>query len=200
MARPRKISDDDALTGAAAVFRRDGFDAASLVDLETAAGLNRRGLADRFGDKRGLFRAALARYAAAVEAAYFAPMRLPPDAPGAGLAAIRGGFARLLADGLAEGTLGCMMVEASRQEIGRDPEIRAAIEAYAGAMQEAFAAALSAAQAKGELPPEVDLTALNHFLCGVVIGLQAMLRADVPEPAVRDYLRLSLERLPPAAP
>lgn len=81
------------LDGAMALFWRRGYDGATLEALDRATGLNRGSLYNAFGDKRGLFLAALARYvrqeiSPAVEAIKAAPngqaaldILFPPDAP-----------------------------------------------------------------------------------------------------------------------
>src|SRR3569832_338385 len=62
MARPRAVEEGDVLDKAAEVFRRKGFDGASLPDLEKATGLCRASLYGAFQDKRYLYLAALRRY------------------------------------------------------------------------------------------------------------------------------------------
>lgn len=64
MARPRTISDETLLTGAAAVVARRGPAAVTLADIGAEVGLSPATLLQRFGSKRGLL-LALARQAAA---------------------------------------------------------------------------------------------------------------------------------------
>ncbi|HEY2444791.1 MAG TPA: TetR/AcrR family transcriptional regulator [Rhizomicrobium sp.] len=60
--RPRSFSTDTALASAMDVFWRKGYEGASLADLTEAMGINPPSLYAAFGNKEGLFRAALARY------------------------------------------------------------------------------------------------------------------------------------------
>ena len=61
--RPRSFSLDAALDRAIPVFWAKGYDAASFRDLTSAMGISAPSLVAAFGDKRGLFDAAVARYA-----------------------------------------------------------------------------------------------------------------------------------------
>ena len=62
MARPREFEEDAVLSGAAKVFRRHGFGAVSIKELETATGLKAGSIYNTYGDKEGLFQAAMAHY------------------------------------------------------------------------------------------------------------------------------------------
>jgi AcrR family transcriptional regulator len=61
--RPRAFDVHKALDCALQVFRRKGYEGASLSDLTAAMGINRPSLYAAFGDKEALFRRALDRYA-----------------------------------------------------------------------------------------------------------------------------------------
>jgi AcrR family transcriptional regulator len=64
MGRPRAFNVETALDRAVEVFRRKGYEGASLSDLTKAMGINRPSLYAAFGDKEALFRKALDRYVA----------------------------------------------------------------------------------------------------------------------------------------
>ena len=55
-----KFDEAAVIAAAAGVFWRHGYTAASVNDLTEATGLSRSSLYQRFGDKDGLFREALA--------------------------------------------------------------------------------------------------------------------------------------------
>lgn len=67
MARPRSFDVDVVRGAAAAVFRRLGYEAASVDELVAATGLHRGSLYGAFGSKRGLFVAVLRGVAAPVD-------------------------------------------------------------------------------------------------------------------------------------
>ena len=62
MARPKEFDRDEALERALNLFREKGYEATSVGELVNAMGVQRQSLYDTFGDKHGLFRAALERY------------------------------------------------------------------------------------------------------------------------------------------
>lgn len=104
MPRPRAFDEDRVLTGVMHVFRRKGFAATSVRDLEAAAGITSGSLYNSYGDKRGLFRAASAHYNRTVLL-----RRIRHHAPeGSGIEGLRGLFLSLLRepDG---GTAGCLI-------------------------------------------------------------------------------------------
>ncbi len=73
MARPRSFDVDVVQGAAAAVFRRLGYEAASVDELVAATGLHRGSLYGAFGSKRGLFVAVLRKVATPPEGALVAP-------------------------------------------------------------------------------------------------------------------------------
>ncbi len=62
--RPRAFDMDQALDRALDVFWRKGYEGATMCDLTAAMGINPPSLYAAFGNKEGLFRKALDRYAA----------------------------------------------------------------------------------------------------------------------------------------
>jgi AcrR family transcriptional regulator len=64
MGRPREFDMEKALDKALDVFWRNGYEGASVAELTGAMGINPPSLYAAFGNKEGLFRKALDRYAA----------------------------------------------------------------------------------------------------------------------------------------
>src|SRR5688572_33014639 len=62
MGRPREFDMSVALDQALDVFWRNGYESTSIADLTAAMGVNPPSLYACFGNKEGLFRAALDRY------------------------------------------------------------------------------------------------------------------------------------------
>ncbi|MCM0022138.1 MAG: TetR/AcrR family transcriptional regulator, partial [Tagaea sp.] len=60
--RPRSFDETAALDSAIEVFRRHGYEGASLELLTDAMGINRPSLYGAFGDKAALFDKAVSRY------------------------------------------------------------------------------------------------------------------------------------------
>ena len=72
MARPRQFEEAVVLDAAVEHFWLFGYQAASIRELAASMGINSASLYNAFGDKRALFRIALARY---VEVSIESPMR-----------------------------------------------------------------------------------------------------------------------------
>ncbi|GGH09551.1 TetR/AcrR family transcriptional regulator [Paenibacillus segetis] len=62
MARQREFDEDKALDAAMQIFWEKGFEATSLSDLTSRMGIQRPSIYSTFGDKKGLFEAALRKY------------------------------------------------------------------------------------------------------------------------------------------
>jgi TetR/AcrR family transcriptional repressor of nem operon len=69
MARQREFDEEKALDAAMLLFWEKGFEATSLSDLTSRMGIQRPSIYSAFGDKKGLFEAALRKYTSA-HAAY----------------------------------------------------------------------------------------------------------------------------------
>jgi AcrR family transcriptional regulator len=73
--RPRGFNLKAALDCAIPVFWTKGYDGASFRDLTSAMGISPPSLIAAFGDKRGLFEAAVARYAETIAAKHLAALQ-----------------------------------------------------------------------------------------------------------------------------
>lgn len=62
MARQREFDEEKALDAAMQIFWEKGFEATSLSDLTSRMGIQRPSIYSAFGDKKGLFEAALRKY------------------------------------------------------------------------------------------------------------------------------------------
>ncbi len=152
--RPRTFSVEAVLDAAVGVFWARGYAGASISDLTAATGLAPPSLYAAFGSKRGIFLAALDRYA---ETCGAGPVRALAAAPAAGKAAA-----------LAEATValcfpddrpcGCLIACVGAEAAAGD----AAIRRHVGALFARSIAALDAARAGSTLEDgEVLLAALQ---------------------------------------
>src|SRR6266404_3718152 len=105
--RPRAFNRDEALNQALAVFWRQGYEGASLADLTTAMGISPPSLYAAFGNKAGLFRAVLDRYAADA-AGFLATVLAAPTARAVAETLLRGVAEMQTRPGLPPG---CLLVQ-----------------------------------------------------------------------------------------
>jgi len=158
MARPRTFDEEVLLSRVMQVFRRQGYAASSVRDLEAASGLTSGSLYNSYGDKRGLFQAASEHYNRTVLA-----RRLEEHAPkDAGLDGLRALFLSLLEepDG---GASGCLITNAAIEfgDTGQPPFVAEGFDR----LRRAFAERLG-----GDGPEAVELLALYQ---GVLVLFRA---------------------------
>lgn len=169
MARTREYDENTVLTGAMHAFRRQGFATISIRDLEAATGLKAGSLYNSFGDKAGLFQAALAHYNRTV-----LDRRIAEHAKeAAGLAGLRALFLSLLHEPRNE-AFGCLITNAAI-EFGR--EAPPGVGEGLGILRELFAARLASAKAAGRLRSGLDEQLGAQRLLALYQGILVLVRA-----------------------
>ncbi|QPH53130.1 TetR/AcrR family transcriptional regulator [Pontivivens ytuae] len=175
MARPRTFEPDAARDALMALYWEKGFEGASMQDVEAATGLKKQSLYRLFGDKRGMYLAALARYE---ETEIAAGETLLVE----GSAQER--FARLFAEAVdraIEGDRrGCFLCNASLDQAQLDAETRAMVSRMVDRLRRIFAAALVEA-----CPDPAKRAVKAAQLVTFYFGLRVMVRADAPEAVLR---------------
>ena len=189
MVRYATFDRDQVLDKAMALFWRQGFAASSVQDLVDATGLSRSSLYAAFGDKRGLFLAAVDRYVETASAQRIQALRTGRDP----LASIRHFFDDLVAFSVGEGRrLGCLLTNEAVELAPSEPEFDRRFRASLAEVEKAFAEALGRAQRAGEIGAARDLRALSRMLTNTVQGLRVLARAGVDEPVLRDIVNETL--------
>lgn len=158
MVRPRTFDEEAVLYSVMHVFRRQGYAASTVRDLEMATGLTSGSLYNTYGDKRGLFRAASDHYSRTV-----LMRRLQDHAPrGSGIEGLRRLFLSLLhePDG---GSSGCLITN-SAVEFG-DTEMPSFVTHGFDLLRRTFADRLG-----GDEPDALGLLALYQ---GVLVLVRA---------------------------
>jgi TetR/AcrR family transcriptional regulator, transcriptional repressor for nem operon len=180
MARPKSFDDNAVLDRALQLFRERGFEATSMSDLEAHLGLGRQSLYNTFGDKRALYLKALDLYQRQATDGMVAML----EAPDAGLDAVERWLAANAATVTVPGAPGCFTVNSI---IERPDDAPTAARCTRGreCLTAAVRAALSRAQAKGEIPAERDLDGLVGLLVAHVYGLAVLARAGATERELR---------------
>ncbi|QKK25245.1 TetR/AcrR family transcriptional regulator [Rhizobium hidalgonense] len=132
MGRSREFDEAAVLTGAMHIFRKQGYQAASIRDLEEATGLKGGSIYHAFGDKAGLFDAAFGHYNRTVlegRIERFAP-------PGSGLRGLRELFLSLLHEP-DDASLGCLITNMA-VEFGGGVNPHPRVEAALGLLRTTF--------------------------------------------------------------
>jgi TetR/AcrR family transcriptional repressor of nem operon len=150
--RPRAFDEGDAITAMTAVFRRNGYEAASLDDLTAAAGLSRSSFYGCFGSKHGAMLACMQAYADRALADAEALAHAAPD----GRAAALGLVTSMAGANMAAG--GCLVVNCMAELAPRDPAAAAILTAHLARLRDLMARALAFDAADGTSPDAADGT------------------------------------------
>jgi TetR/AcrR family transcriptional regulator, transcriptional repressor for nem operon len=184
MGRTRTFNSDTVLFAAANAFRQRGYRDVSIAELEKATGLVSGSIYNAFGDKAGLFRAALHHYVHG-----FVRQRLAAFAgEHAKLEDLERLFLSVLEPPFADG-YGCLVTN-SIVEFGRDEGIASAdIAATLAAVREAVGSVL-----KRELGPDAAEPETTHLLI-LYHGILTLSRSRTPFDEMAEAVKAEFGRL-----
>jgi AcrR family transcriptional regulator len=186
MGRPRAFDEDAVLETAMRVFWEKGYEGTSMSDLVTATGLLKGSLYAAFGDKRSLYRRALAHYDRTLVAAGVAILR------GSGSAYERiERFLQSPIDAVARKNdrRGCFLCNAAIDQAVTDPEIGQEVNASINRLEQALHRVL----AEGRMGSNgvTDRARARHLLA-VYLGLRVLARAGQPIETLNDVKQSAL--------
>ncbi len=174
MARIREFDIDEALDAVMGVFWRQGYDGASMQDIEAASGLNKQSLYRIFPDKRAMYLAALARYERLETDKAEAVLKGPGDAK-ARFGAIFDGVIALAAKGERSG---CFLCNAATDQGQQDSETTEKVSAALRRIEKLFRAGLAQTPPYDRNEKARDDKAAS--LLAVYFGLRVMTKANAP--------------------
>lgn len=177
MARPVEFDLEHVLDRALGAFWNLGYEGCSFQNLTTETGLSRQSIYNAFGDKDGIFQAAITHYKNKVAA-----QLLPLNAPRAEIADICAFITTSLEAQESIGPGACFLVVTAFGPKAREPKIQSAIEEGAALVRAGFENALvvSHAHLGDRTPKEVAA-----YLYCVMNGLSALLQTG-GQPAQAD--------------
>jgi TetR/AcrR family transcriptional regulator, transcriptional repressor for nem operon len=189
--RPREFDLGKVLDEAITVFSRNGYSATSVSDLTTALGLSSGSLYKAFGDKRGVFMAALERYVQVRDRKLeerLATVRT-------GREKIRTVLASYAESSHGEcGRTGCLVVGSAVEFASSDPEMGRKIASLLSAREARLARFIREGQTDGSVRPHVDPDVTARVLICVLQGMRVIGKAGRDDAEmvaiVEDALRL----------
>jgi AcrR family transcriptional regulator len=181
--RPREYDPETALERATDAFWDAGFSGTSLDDLSARTGMNRPSLYAAFGDKEALYLKTLEVYRDQRRAIISAVLASGRPLRETLRALFRGMIDRFLSGD--RGARGCYAVGTATTEAVLNEDVRKSLAASWRDLDEVFASAFSAAQARDELGSRADPKALALMASAVVHTLALRARAGEPLAALR---------------
>lgn len=167
MARPKTFNESEVLDRAVELFISKGFERASMPELTAHLGICRQSLYNSFGDKRGLYLAALDLYGTREIDAKLAAMKLAPSP----LRGVQSFIASWNSASTQCPSAGCLLITALVNAPLDDEPARKLIEGHVDRLERGLRASLKEAQSKGELTPEAPTPRLARSLITTFYGI-----------------------------
>lgn len=166
MGRRPSYLREDVVRSAAELFWQQGYKASSVSDIVGATGLNTASLYKEFGDKAGLFEAALDYYRAEVMAPRCRILTESPNMRGVEA------FLKSVVEGAAKDDYrGCLMMNHLAQQHVISDDAAKKIDDFCQSMEALLDVALRTAQEEGDLSADKDPARLASYIMCCVQGL-----------------------------
>lgn len=192
MPRKKEYDRDAVLEKAMGTFWKKGFEGTSMQDLVDATGLNRFGLYQEFGNKEGLFNAALDFYRD-----NFVTLALTPLNQKAGdLDAIRNYFDLLVDHAPNSGELaGCLMTNTAIDSTNKSTATLDRVGTHMVRIEKAIFGCLTNAKKKGQIAPDTDIRELAQYFLGVSQGLAVFGRMNAPVEQMQAFVNVAMRSI-----
>lgn len=169
MARPIEFEREEVLRKAIGIFWQKGYNATSIKNLVEATGLQPGSLYAAFGDKRGLFLAAIDGYFEDMKRMISSMLHTDQSA----LVRIETFFNRLVSDSITdEHRKGCFLVNTLLEIPVHDQEINSRLQAMFALVENEFRDVLKEHIASGESDIKQSPEELARFLVAGIYGLR----------------------------
>ncbi|HET6704177.1 TetR/AcrR family transcriptional regulator [Amycolatopsis sp.] len=191
MVRTREFDTEAAVSRAMELFWSRGYEATSVRDLTRHLGIGQGSLYAAFGDKDGVYRAALEHYRATLAAAALESLKRGGDAR----SAVRTLLVERLRIAVTEGGRGCLAVNAVCERLPGDAATGRIVRDMQDASQDALAEVLRTAAERGELAAEQDPRTLAAFLVTFLNGLLVSAKLTPDARALEPLVEVALATL-----
>ena len=188
MARPREFEPDKAIGQIKNVFWKKGYEGTSLQDIEAATSLNKQSLYRLYGDKRGMYIAALRHYEEH-EVAEAAAILRKAGSPKKRFQSL---FYHVIDDALKrKDRRGCFLCNASIDQAQLDKKTQAVVSKTMNDIRTVFIETLRAASPYKQNKKMVEDKAAA--LLAAYFGLRVLIKAGMPERVLRNGADSSLQ-------
>ncbi|KOV90208.1 TetR family transcriptional regulator [Nocardia sp. NRRL S-836] len=173
------------------LFWSRGYEATSVRDLTQHLGIGQGSLYAAFGDKDGLYQAALEHYRSTLAAEALDTLRSGADAR----SAIRTMLVERVRLAVADAGRGCLAVNAACERLPSDAATRRTVRDMQDASRDALAEVLRIAVERGELTSEQDPDTLAAFLVTFLNGLLVSSKITPDARALEPLVEVALAAL-----
>jgi AcrR family transcriptional regulator len=192
LGRPRAFDIEKALDCALNVFWRKGYEGTSLRDLTKAMGINRPSLYAAFGNKEGLFRKALDRYAEGPTA--FRREALGKPTAREVVEQLLSGSVDLLTD--ACNPCGCLAVQGALACGETADPVRLELISRRAAGETEIRERLERAKSAGDLPADSDPADLARYITVVIEGMAVHAAGGASRDDLQRMVQIALRAWP----
>lgn len=192
MTRTREFDVNETLNKAMHLFWEKGYVETSVRDLVKYTGVAHAGLYSAFGDKEGLFKAAVKKYCLKIADEMFGVL----DRSNAGRAEIEYVF-ELILQMNKDGRLrnGCMLVNTAIEFSETDDELKSMVLGNFNKLEKALSRALTHAVAAGEVRNDLPVKRIAIAMATTIHGLAALSRAGMLFSTIEEAILAALEQL-----
>ncbi|OXM17199.1 TetR/AcrR family transcriptional regulator [Paenibacillus herberti] len=186
MARQREFDEEKALDAAMQLFWEKGFEATSLSDLTSRMGIQRPSIYSTFGDKKGLFEAALRKYTSS-HAAY---VRTNLQTNSSVKEAFRAFFENMVAKEYEESPKrGCFCINSMVELAPHDEKFEILTREHQMYLSVIFQETIERGLRSGELDPGINAKGLAQTLLISLIGLTVFMKSRPERPFVDNSVK-----------
>ena len=192
MPRQRAYCREQVTEKAMKVFWNQGYEGTSVQDLVEATGINRFSMYEEFGDKEGLFQAALDKYRDIMAERVFEPLERNTT----GLGSIKTFFDNAVETYTAKGKMNaCLITNTTLELAKRDTKAAAQVKRHLDRMERGFLRTSAVARGKKEIHRAADLEKLSKYLVGVAQGLAVISTVYPERKRLKSYVHIALSNL-----
>lgn len=189
--RPLSFDPEAALAPAMLLFWRHGYEATSLADLTRAMGVTPPSIYAAYGDKKGLFQAAVRRYLARTQTP-IAVIAQAPTAEAAARTLIEG--AAIAFTGAATPT-GCMLASSAIAVSAEADDVREELATIRRKIEATLRHKIAVGIDNRELPADADPAVLAAYVMTVIQGFSTLARDGTPRAMLHQIAQLAMKVL-----
>ena len=169
MSRQREFDTEATVGAAMRLFQQKGFDGTSMQDLVDATGVGRGSLYAAFGDKEGIYLAALDRYNEDFSTPLIELLHQGASVRDVLVKTMMSVVDSAIGDGTRHA---CLIVTSATQSIADDIAVSSRINAATGELEEALREVVSEGQRRGEISADRSPSDIARFLGSTTHGIR----------------------------